>query len=195
MLLLRIAFLLAFLPGALAGQGPGLGPSADVGWSGSLHLGAMRAADRTLPMVALAGAFRFSPRFEMGGGGVFSPTPVRISPQGSSDRSELSLGYGGLLLRYGAPPTGERWGVRPALLLGAGRARVTSPLIDADIASENFLLFEPSVELHLPRAPRLRPVLNLGYRMVLGAEGLPRVEASGLRGATLALSFNMVRNP
>jgi hypothetical protein len=193
--LLSFLLIACLTPAALPAQGPGLGPASEVGWAGGVRLGALHAVDRIVPMGALSGVFRLSPRFEVGGEGVLALRSVRVSPDGSPDRSELSLGYGGLLLRYGLPPGNAARGIRPAALIGAGRARVESPLVETDIGSENFLLIEPSVEVFLPFAPRFRPTLNAGYRMVLGADDLPGVRPAQLRGVTLSLTLNLVRDP
>ncbi|MSR22101.1 MAG: hypothetical protein EXR92_00930, partial [Gemmatimonadetes bacterium] len=137
----------ALLPGsALAQAGPGIGAEA-VGAALSARAGATWFGSHVLPVGSFAGTLRLSPFLELGAEGVFTLRPARISPPGSPDRTELSTGYGGLLLRWrpaGGVP-GVRWGT--SVQLGAGTVRIRSPLTAAELASENFYFLEPGLHL------------------------------------------------
>ena len=75
------------------------------------------------------------------------------------------------------------------LLVGAGSAKVSLPIVGTELAADNFGVIEPEVfgELALRDFAQLRA--QLGYRLVYGVEDLPQVGPEHLRGATFTLSL------
>ena len=123
-------------PGYAAGQTqPALGEDGEVGAAISVRSGVTWLSNQPLPIAAVTGTLRFSTRLEIGGEGIIGLGAIRLSPEGSPDRSELETGYGGVLVRW--RPAGDVPGLRWAggLLIGAGSARIQSPLADATIVS------------------------------------------------------------
>ena len=190
---------LAFLflgPGTAAGQTqPALGQDGEVGAALSVRTGVTWLSNRPLPIVAVAGTLRLSTTFELGGEGVVGVGAVRLSPADSPDRSKMETGYGGILVRW--RPAGDAPGLRWAggLLLGAGRAQIESPLTSAPVVSENYFLIEPRFDLLLSQDRPLRVYAETGYRIALGADPLPGIRVTELRGPTLSLAAQYVLDP
>ena len=191
-----LSLLALLLPGAVMAQTePGIGPDADVGAALSLRGGATWLGSHVLPVASLAGTLRLTPYLELGAEGVVTPRPATISPPGSPDRLELRIGYGGVLLRWrpaGAAP-GLHWG--GSVHVGAGTARIRSPLADAELASENFFFLEPGLHALARQDRALRLSLDAGYRVVAGARTLPGLARDEFRGPTLTLTVQVVRDP
>jgi hypothetical protein len=161
----------------------------------SVRAGVTWLGGHALPIASLAGTLRLSSRVELGGQGVFTIRPVRISPPDSPDRPELSTGYGGLLVRWkpaGSAP-GLRWG--GSLHVGAGTARIRSPLADAELASENFFFFEPAIHVLFRQDHTVRGSLDAGYRVTLGARAVPWLPGSKFRGPSVGVGLQIVRDP
>ena len=183
-------------PGYAAGQTqPALGEDGEVGAAISVRSGVTWLSNQPLPIAAVTGTLRFSTRLEIGGEGVIGLGAIRLSPEGSPDRSELETGYGGVLVRW--RPAGDVPGLRWAggLLIGAGSAQIQSPLADATIVSENYFLIEPRFSLLVRQDHRLRFSAEGGYRMALGVDPLPGIRVTELRGPTLSLAAQYVRDP
>lgn len=191
-----LLFLGPLLPGIVAAQsGPGLGADGEVGATLSARTGVTWLGSRILPIGALAATLRLSERLEVGGEAVIGLTAIRLSPTGSPDRSELTTGYGGLLLRW--RPAGDAPGIRwgGSLQLGAGTARIRSPLSRAAIVTENYLLLEPRIGALLQQDRRIRFSGQAGYRITTGANGLPGIRVSELRGPSFTLGAQLVFDP
>ncbi len=174
---------------------PALGSDSRVGAAFSARSGVTWLSGRPLPTAAIAGTLRLSSTVELGGEGVFGLGAIRLSPEVSPDRSELRTGYGGVVLRWrpaGDVP-GVRWG--GGLLVGAGAARIQSPLADAEIFTENYFLVEPRVGLLLRQDRSVRPHAEAAYRIVLGADPLPGIRVTELRGPSLSVGVQYVRDP
>jgi len=192
-----ILMLLALRPPGLQAQAssPGTGNDAEVGAALSARSGVTWIGSQGVPILALAGVVRLSQHLELGGEGVLLVRSVRVSPEGSPDASELRSGYGGLILRWkpaGNLP-GARWG--GSLLLGSGTARVRSRLVEADLASQNFLFLEPSVHLLLRQDRTVRLSADAGYRITFGADSLPGLGPGEFRAPMLSLTVQVVRDP
>jgi len=187
---------LLLTPGDAAGQSvPGLGSDGEVGAVVSLRPTASEVASHFLPMLGLGMALRLSPSLEMGGEGFLGLRRIDVSPRGSTEQSELALGYGGLVLRYGPGRESGLEGWRAGLLVGAGTARVRSRLADTELDVDNFFVLEPSLEYRRSLRSSLGIVAGAGYRTTLGANPLPGVEPDDIRGPTLHLGLNIVRDP
>lgn len=194
--LMILPAILARWPTCAEGQsGPGLGEENEVGFAVAARFGVSWFGSRALPVAAVAGTLRFSPALEVGGEGVIGLSAIRLSPEDSPVRSELTSGYGGILIRW--RPSGDVPGVHwgGGILLGAGTARIRSPLAEGFIATENYLLLEPRVELLVRQDHALRFSAAAGYRITSGTEALPGIGATELRGFTLSAAIQLVRDP
>ena len=126
----------------------------------------------------------------LGGAGWVLVAPLEIDDSGTGSALELTVAYGGVLLerRLSRPGT-TSLGVR--FLIGSGSARVSLPVVDTEIAADNFGVVEPEIYGALSLGGRLELRAQLGYRLVYGVEDLPRVAPGHLRGATLTVSASV----
>ena len=126
----------------------------------------------------------------LGGAGWVLVTPLRIDDAGTGTALELAVAYGGVLLerRLSAPGT-TSLGLR--ILIGSGNAKVSLPVVDTEIAADNFGVVEPEIYSALGLGGRLELRAQLGYRLVYGVEDLPQVAPGHLRGATLTVSASV----
>ncbi len=190
-----LAVLLLVLGPAAAQTQPAVGEDGEVGATLSIRSGVTWLSNRSLPIVALAGTLRFSTTLEVGGEGVLGLGAIRLSPEGSPDESELATGYGGMLVRW--RPAGDiaglHWG--GSLLVGAGATSIQSPLASATIVSENHFLIEPRFSLLVRQDHPVRFSAQGAYRIVLGADPLPGIQVTELRGPTVSLAAQYVRDP
>ncbi len=191
-----ILLVLAVFPVVSAAQSePGLGGEERVGAALTIRAGVSWLSSEPLPVAALAGTLRLSTTFELGGEGIIGLRRVRLTPGQSPNRSEIGTGYGGILLRW--RPAGDVPGIRWAggLLLGAGAARIRSPLSGAPVITENYLLIEPRVQLGVAQDRPIRFHGEAAYRIALTADPPAGIGATELRGATLSLAVQYVRDP
>ena len=170
---------------------PGLGEDRWVGGIISVGAGTTVVAGAALGLVSARIQLQLSPSVRLGAEGITSLGGVRTSPDTSPDRSELRLGYGGV--RADANPAGSPWS--GSLLLAAAVARVRSPLLEADLASRNFLLVEPGLQRSLGDLGPLRLRASALARFPLGSPSLPGVRSRDLLGATLGLNLEWIRAP
>lgn len=177
------------------GRTPTLGPDGTVGASLELRPAASRIADRLLPLLGVAGGVHLSPWVELAGEAVVALRRVRVSPDDSPDRSELTLGYGGVSLRYHLSPGSSASSWSGALLVGAGTARVRSTLVGQDVGTDNFFVVEPNVSYQRYFRPNVAGAVSGAYRFTPGFDPLPGLEAGSLRGFVLSLSVRFVRHP
>ncbi len=195
-LVLMTGAVLLLTPGDAAAQSvPGLGSDGEVGAVVSLRPTGSQVVDQFMPMLGLGMALRLSPSLEVGGEGFLGLRRVNVSPRGAAEQSELALGYGGLILRYGPERESGLDGWRAGLLVGAGTARVRSRLANAELDVDNFFVLEPSLEYRRGLRSNLGVVAGAGYRTTLGADPLPGVDSEDIRGPTLHLGLNFVRDP
>jgi len=130
----------------------------------------------------------FSTAFSLGGGGWTMTKPLALSGVANASDLELAVSYAGVQSEYRLwPALGAGIGLR--LLVGAGSARVSLPIVGTELAADNFGVVEPELVVVL----RLRDFAALraqaGYRFVYGVEDLPQVDPIHLRGATISLSL------
>lgn len=186
------------LPGALVGQDAGeprLGPEGRVGAVVSLRTTAMGVADHLVPMVGLGLGIRLSPRLELVGEGSVGLRDVPVSSAEAQTLSELALGYGGVLLRYGPGSGGTGAGFNTHILLGAGTSRLRSPLVDAELNSDNFRILETGVEYRLSLHRAWTVAFGGGYRFTTATTELPAVDTGPMRGPYASLSLLLLRGP
>lgn len=182
-------------PPLTAQSGPALGPGNEVGAALSLRPAISHAAGKALSLLGVGAAIRVSPRMEVGGEGVFGFNQVRVSAFGSPDHLDLTLGYGGLHLRYHPDGLEGATGWSGGLLVGAGAARVHSALANAEVGSDNFAVIEASLS-HLWRLGRgFRGGVAGAYRVVAALDPLPGMEDEGLSGLSLSLVLYLARDP
>lgn len=187
---------------ALAGQDAGE-PSPSLGNDGAVA-GELRLAP-TIGVIhgSPAGFLRasallhVSERLAIGGEAVLSLTRVRTTPPSSTDRSELSVRYGGIVASFGRPGAAPSDPWSASLLVGTGTARVHSSLLDTEIGTDNFLVLEPAVERDLGPLGRLplNARVRASWRLPLGLESLPSVTQADLRGFSLGVSLGVRRDP
>jgi len=141
--------------------------------------------------------------FLAGGAGIHLGRGVRAWGEGRTMTREMEpLGSPSLLLRFGYGGIGMEWrhgGGRlepaAAVLAGAGHARVRSRATGVELASENFLVVEPSVALWTLPHPIWAAGVGGGYRWVSYVDRLPGVAPRGLRGWTLSLLVRLQQRP
>jgi hypothetical protein len=175
----------------LSARVPGLGADGWVGSVVSAGGGATLLAGSPLGLASARVQLQLSPSVRIGAEGVVSMGGVRTSPDTSPDRSEVRLGYGGL--RTDIRPRGGSWS--GSLLLAAAVARVRSPLLQADLASRNFLLVEPGVHRSFGHLGPLRLGASATARLPLGSPSLPGIRSGDLFGGTLGLNLEWIRAP
>ncbi len=189
--------LLTLCPATIHAQGPGLGSENRVGAAVSLRAGATWVDGGPTPIGSLSATLRLSRQFEVGGEAAMTLRPTLLDSEESSDAPELSLGYGGLLLRWtseeGTPSPSFRW--RAGLLLGAGSARLESVVLDHEVASENFLFAEPEIALLLSQDRNIRLSIEGRYRLASATARLSELGPQGVRGASLTLGVQFVHDP
>ncbi len=191
-----VLLLLAASPVESAAQDePALGEEERIGAALAIRAGVSWLSNEPVPMAALAGTLRLSTTFELGGEGVISLQKARLTPGESPNRSEIGTGYGGVLLRW--RPAGDVPGIRwaGALLVGAGAARIRSALSGSPVITENYLLLEPRIQLGVAQDQSIRFHGEAGYRIALTADPPAGIRATELRGATVSLAVQYVRDP
>ena len=120
----------------------------------------------------------------VGGAGWVLVTPSEIDGEVTGSELQLAIAYGGVLVerRLTGPGT---VGLGLRLLLGAGNAKVSLPVVDTEIAVDNFGVIEPELVGAWNSTRWLQLRGQIGYRFVYGVEDLPQVGPRDLRGATL----------
>ena len=132
----------------------------------------------------------FGTSFSLGGGGWVQTKPMIISGVAGASDLELAISYAGVQSEYRLwPPQGAGIGFR--LLVGAGSAKVSLPIVGTELAADNFGVVEPEVVGLLPLRDFAALRAQVGYRFVYGVEDLPQVDAKHLRGMTLTLSLSL----
>ncbi|TVP57431.1 MAG: hypothetical protein EA351_05880 [Gemmatimonadales bacterium] len=187
--------LLAPAPDLAAQNPPALGADGVVAGEVRLapSIGAVRGSG--MPFLRATAAIHVSPWLSFGGEAAVPMGEVRTTAETSPDRSELTLRYGGIRVGVRRPSLGEADPWALSFLLGTGTARVTSSLLNTELGADNFLIFEPAVER---RVSTVGPVELRGaaaYRIPIGAEPLPGVRPSQLRGVSITLSLSLRKNP
>lgn len=198
MLRTPLSLLIVLLLGATTGaaqDGPSLGPDGEVGASLGLLPGVSSVTDRLVPVLGVSASLHLSPSLEVGGAGTMALRRVRVSPDDSPDRAELTLGYGGVLLRYHGPPGSGSNGWSAGVLLGGGTARVQSALVGQEVGTDNFFVVEPSISYRWYLRSALTASLTAGYRFTPGSDALPEVAAGQLQGLILQGGLRLLRHP
>lgn len=174
---------------------PGLGTEGRVGAVFTLRATAFEVADHVVPMAGLGFGIRLSSVVEVAGEGSFALRAVPVSPRAPSDRSELSLGYGGLVVRYGGRADGGYSGVHAHLLVGAGTSRLRSPLVDAELNTDNFQVLETGMDYRFALAGVSTLAVGAGYRFTSATTELPTVRSGPMRGPFASFSLLLLRAP
>lgn len=174
---------------------PALGSDGEVGAVFSLRSGVSTAADRVVPLLGMGFGLRLSSSFQLGGEGLMGLRTIRVSAEDSPDRSELTLGYGGVSLIYRFASDPGITGLHGGVLLGAGTARIRSSLADAEVGTDNFGIMEPFLEYRLRLRSPLGAAIGVGYRFTPGSDSLPGVPAGELSGPVLSIGLQLMRNP
>lgn len=130
----------------------------------------------------------FGTSFSLGGGGWALTKPLGISGVAGGSDLELTISYAGVQSEYRLVQAGAT-GIGLRLLVGAGSATVSLPIIGTELAADNFGVIEPEIVGIFPLRDIVELRAHLGYRIVYSVEDLPQVDPEDLRGATLTLSL------
>lgn len=195
LLLFLGALLLPVATYAQTAGAPGLGSEREVGAVFSLRATALEVADQVIPMAGLGFGIRISSLWEVAGEGSFAMRAVPVSPRGTPDRSELTLGYGGLVLRYGGGTDSGQSGAHAHILVGAGTSRLRSLLVDAELNTDNFNVFETGVDYRFPLGRATALAVGAGYRFTSATTELPTVRSGPMKGPFASFSLSLLRAP
>ena len=158
--------------------------------SATVSVGVRRTSlrDRSAWMVGGDALISFGHSFSLGGGGWVLAKPLGISgAEGGSDL-DLTISYAGVQSEYRLARVGAG-GLALRVLVGAGSAKVSLPIVGTELAADNFGVVEPEVGGVLSVGDFVQLRAQLGYRIVYGVEDLPHIDPEHLRGATLTLSL------
>ncbi len=157
-----------------------------------VSVGARRTSLRNRGAWMVGGDARifFGTSLSLGGGGWALAKPLGISSVAGASDLELAISYAGVQSEYRLVQA-RVTGIGLRLLVGAGSAKVSLPIVGTELAADNFGVIEPEVVgvFALRGYTELR--VQLGYRLVYGVEDLPQVGPGHLRGATLTLSLRL----
>lgn len=143
-------------------------------------------AGRTSGFAGVEAGVAIGEYLRLGGGGFALLGSVELDRPGTTPL-DLSLGYGGVAAQC-LLASGRRWRLRVGVLAGGGAARVRDPVAGAELASDNFVLFEPRLEVGLPVRSFLEISLSARYRIPFDVDDLPGVSEDRIRGVGVALS-------
>jgi len=124
----------------------------------------------------------------VGGAGWILLDPVEIGGETPGSDLELRVSYGGIRVRADRATQGPV-GVWIGVLAGAGNAKLGLPVVETEIAADNFGVLEPELGVRMLLGNRLSLQASLGFRIVFGAENLPGLSPSDLRGMTFTASL------
>ncbi len=130
----------------------------------------------------------FGTSFSLGGGGWALAKPLKISGVAGASDLELAISYAGVQSEYRLAQA-RAIGIGLRLLVGAGNAKISLPIVGTELAADNFGVVEPEVVGVFPLSDFAELRAQLGYRFVYGVEDLPQVGPEHLRGATLTVSL------
>lgn len=189
LLQLLLAFLLP-LPTSLAAQEAQV-DAAPASARAHLEVGARLTSLRSQGALLLGGSARLDVGgpFTFGGGGWVLNGAVDTASDGEPGSGlRLRMSYGGLLTGTELAELGPLRGFA-RLLVGAGNAKVQLPVVETEIASDNFLVLEPSVGASLGLGASMGVVGEMSYRWTMGVEDLPGVAGKEIRGLSLTLGW------
>lgn len=173
-------------PAALSAQEAG---STDGGTARTyLEAGARLTSLRSQAALLVGASARFDlgGPFSFGGSGWLLTDPVEVSTGDAGSGLRLKVAYGGVLAGWDvAERSGARGTVR--VLVGAGNAKVVLPVVETEIASDNFLVVEPSLAAVLTLKPWVGLLGEVAYRWSVGVEDLPGVAGDQVRGISASL--------
>jgi hypothetical protein len=100
------------------------------------------------------------------------------------------MSYAGVQAEYVLTAAGAP-GLALRLLVGAGSATLSLPVVGTETAADNFGVIEPEAVAVLPMWGFMKLRAQLGYRFAHGVEDLPQVAPEHLRGATASLAISL----
>lgn len=133
-----------------------------------------------------------SPDLRIGGEAVGLATGTGSAGQGNPEPAELLLGHGGIRIEHRAR-SGSRWWV--GTLVGPGAARLRAPGQATDLATRTLLVFEPDLRWEAGTLGPLRWGAGASARLTLGGSDLPGVRPRDLRGLSVTLHAEWIRDP
>jgi len=188
--------MLACCPGdRLAAQDTGSGTTRTLDVSADASLGLQQLGGGSVASVGGRLWLAFPAGWRLGFGASYGLNGVdggRLDGSGL----EATFATGGATLAVPLPRLFDRDGFEALLTTGSGSVSLENALVGTTIDREAFWIVHPSL---LWRGHRLGPVsagVEIGYRLVLGADGLSRLDTGDLRTFTLAgvLSFPSSRH-
>ncbi|HKK94624.1 MAG TPA: hypothetical protein VJ925_14415 [Longimicrobiales bacterium] len=104
---------------------------------------------------------------------------------------EATFGMGGASLATPLPDLFDLDGLEAVLTLGSGSVSLENALVGTTVDRETVWVVQPSILWHARRVGPFSAGVEVGYRLVLGSDGLSRLEPEDLRTFTIAavLSF------
>jgi hypothetical protein len=126
----------------------------------------------------------------LGGGAWTLVEPLAISGAANGSDLESAVSYAGLQSQY-TPWPARGGSIRLGLLIGAGSAKVSLPIVGTELAADNFGVVEPEIVGVLPLRSFAALRAQVGYRLAYGVEDLPQVDAKYLRGETVTVSLSL----
>lgn len=174
----------------LAQEGPGSSSSKRVGGTAVMVVKGSEVAGQYRAHVGGWVGLVFGERLTVGGGGLAMLENVELAAAQSESGFDLGMGYGGLQVRYWWPLRGG-FTLDGGALLGAGHAEVTDLVQGLEAGSDNFFVVEPEISVLFGLFSGVHVGAAAGYRVVWGAEDLPRVATEDLRGPTAALTLKI----
>jgi len=132
----------------------------------------------------------FGGSFSLGGGGWTLAEPIRIPGAAGAFDLDLAMSYAGVQAEYVLTAAGAP-GLALRLLVGAGSATLSLPVVGTETAADNFGVIEPEAVAVLPMWGFMKLRAQLGYRFAHGVEDLPQVAPEHLRGATASLAISL----
>jgi hypothetical protein len=174
-------------PTELLAQGPepdGNAPALD--GSIGIFLRGTRVIETTEAMAGGEASLHFFEHLSFGaaGGGLLQAAPVAESA--ADVGTELTMGYGGLLVGY---ESGGRGGVTWAAraLLGAGHASIRALPVGNELGADNFLVLEPEIQLRVRTFGAMYLALSVGHRLVGAVQDLPTLGGDDLEGTSFTV--------
>lgn len=185
---LVVAILAAF-PLGLAAQGPAEA-TASTGARVHVEVGPRYSSVRSEGGLFLGGVarFDFGGPFTFGGAGWVLTDPVELPGGEPGTGLGLKVSYAGVLTGWELIRSGRLRG-EARVLWGAGNAKLELPVVETEIAADNFLVVEPGVSADLLLIGPLHVSGALSYRWATGVEDLPGVSTGHLRGLSVSLGL------
>jgi len=129
-------------------------------------------------------------RIAVGGAGWIQTSATSIPTGSPGSDLQLFMAYGGLAAQVGVLP-GRPVRIFLRALLGAGSAKIRLPVVNTEIAADNFGVLEPEATVLRELTSGFGISAGVGYRFVFGVEDLPGVLSGDLSGPVARVSIRV----